>query len=50
MKNKDIAINHDSVGQKTVEHVDKITIAWKEPAKRMIPSHYTEPENSRDIG
>ena len=50
MENKDIAIDHDSIGQETVEHVDKITIGGEEPTKRMPPPHYTEPENSRDIG
>ena len=50
VENKDIAINHDSIGQKTVEHVDKETKAGKEPAKRRTHSHNTEPQNSRDIG
>ena len=50
VENKDITIDHDSVGQKTVEHVDKITISGEEPAKRMTPLHNTESENSRNIG
>ena len=50
MENKDIPINHDSVGQETVEHIDKETSTGEEPAERRTHSHNTEPEDSRDIG
>ena len=48
VENKDIAINHDSIGQETVGHVDKVTHRSKEPAER-THSPDTESENSRNI-
>ena len=50
VENKDIAINHDSIWQKTVEHINKETKAGEEPAESRTHPHNTEPENSRDIG
>ena len=49
VKNKDIAMNHDSCGQETVKNVDEETKTWKEPAEGRTHPHYTESKDCRHI-